>query len=80
MADQEALTEFFQYVDTDHDGFITVAEIHAACDVDINADGVIDAAEMNAGTGPWLAVLAVQDLNKDQKISLSELLAYNNIK
>jgi len=34
------LLEFFNYVDTNHDGFVTVAEIRAAV-TDTNADGTI---------------------------------------
>lgn len=79
MADRQALTDFFNFVDSDHDGFITVAEIHAACDVDINGDGLIDTSEMEKGSGPFLAVMATIDLNTDQKISLAELLAYNGL-
>lgn len=66
-------------MDTDHDGFVTIAEIHTACDIDIDKNGVIDASEMQKGSGPWLAVMSTQDLNTDQKISLSELLAYNGL-
>lgn len=80
MADKQALTDFFNYVDTDKNGLITVAEIHAACDIDINGDGTIDATEQQEGSGPWLAVLAVQDLNDpNQQLTLAELLAYNGI-
>lgn len=79
MADKEALTVFFNFVDSDGSGFITVAEIHAACDIDIDNNGVIDTSEMAKGSGPWLAVMATIDLNVDQKISLTELLAFNGL-
>lgn len=79
MADPIALTEFFNYCDTDHNGLISVTEIRTACGVDINGDGTIDSAEIDIGSAPWLAVLSTQDLNGDQQISLSELLAYNHI-
>jgi len=79
MADAQALTDFFNFVDTDFDGFITVNEIRNACAVDVNADGTIDVAEIDACSAPWTAKLSTQDLNGDQKLSLQELLSYNGI-
>lgn len=36
--DTSAIVEFFNFVDTDHDGFITIEDIKNACAVDINQD------------------------------------------
>lgn len=69
---------FFDYVDTNKDGFITVDEIRAACAVDVNADGTITESEIVTGAAPWLEKFASQDYNGDQKISLQELLQYNS--
>lgn len=79
MADRQALIDFFNYVDSDGSGFITVAEIHAACDMDIDGNGTISADEQQIGSGPWLAVMSTIDLNVDQQISLAELLAFNGL-
>lgn len=77
--DIETITLFFLFVDSDKDGFITVSEIREACAVDINNDGVISEEEKDAGADPWLTqYLSQQDLDADQKISLHELLLYNN--
>jgi hypothetical protein len=74
------LTEFFNYVDTDHDGFITINEIKTACEVDINGDGVITEEERVTSASPWInLLLSNQDLDLDQKLSLTELLTYNDI-
>ena len=75
----ETLTIFFQWVDTDHDGYVTVDEIKEACKVDIDGDGVITEAEKTACAQAWLGTyLTQQDLDSDAKISLHELLKYNN--
>ncbi len=79
--DQATLTAFFQAVDTDSDGKISVAEIKSACRVDTDGDGSITAAEIDTSALPWLNDFAAQDFDDDAKISLSELLTYNeNIK
>jgi Ca2+-binding EF-hand superfamily protein len=75
----ETLTSFFDFVDTDHDGFITVNEIRDACSVDVNADGIISEEEIVACAKPWLDSLNLQDLDGDTRISLAELLAYNGV-
>lgn len=78
-ADRQAIVDFFNYVDTDHDGYITVDEIRNACSVDINNDGVIDAFEAEIGAAPWLNALPLEDLNGDHKLSLTELLQSNGL-
>jgi hypothetical protein len=73
------LTQFFQYVDKDNDGYITVAEIREACGVDINNDGVISEDEKDRTSRVWIQTyFGSQDLNTDMKVSLNELLTYNN--
>lgn len=73
------LTEFFNFVDTNHDGYITVEEIKMACAVDINGDGIISNEEILKGAGVWLnSYLSQQDLDMDAKVSLQELLKFNN--
>lgn len=71
------LTAFFQYLDADHDGYVTINEIRDACSVDVNADGVVSSDEVDIGALPWLRELAQQDTNGDQKLTLQELLQYN---
>lgn len=75
----ENIKAFFAYVDIDKDGLITVDEIRNAMAVDFNADGAIDADERLKAGARWISdgPFATQDANGDQKISLSELLAYN---
>lgn len=74
----DTLTNFFQFVDTDKDGFITANEIRVACAVDINGDGQIDESEVARSAEPWLNLyLQKQDKDGDQKISLNELLEFN---
>ena len=75
--DIACITDFFNYVDTDHSGFITPAEIEAACEVDIDGNGTISDAEIVQAARPWIDAFAAQDLNNDYQISLPELLAYN---
>ena len=76
--DTSVLTEFFTFVDADHDGFITIEEIKEACKVDINKDGSITEDERIQCARVWITEkLPLQDTNNDQKLSLAELLAYN---
>jgi Ca2+-binding EF-hand superfamily protein len=78
MSDKvSVLTEFFAYVDTDGDGFVTFDEIKAACEVDIDGDGTITETEREASAAAWLADFVNQDLDGDSKLTLTELLAYN---
>ena len=74
----ETMTLFFEYIDSDHDGFVTVNEIKEACSVDIDADGTISEQEKNASAAPWIGALASQDQDGDQRLSLHELLMYNS--
>jgi Ca2+-binding EF-hand superfamily protein len=74
----ETLILFFEFVDADKDGFITINEIKSACEVDIDNDGLVSEAERDACASSWLAVLGEQDLDGDQKLTLHELLMYNN--
>ena len=85
-----SLTEFFRYVDKDNSGFITVSEIRDAFAVDINNDGVISEDEKDITSSVILqtyfkfkdsnpvAIILNQDLKNDMKLSLHELLSYNN--
>ncbi len=73
------ITAFFNYVDTDRDGYVTPDEISAAMAVDLNGDGVISPDELVVAGQEWMTSnFQAQDLNGDQKLSLSELLQYNN--
>jgi Ca2+-binding EF-hand superfamily protein len=72
------LTEFFNFIDSNKDGFISIQEIQDACMVDVDGDDTITQAEIEACAQPWVNRLNVQDLNADTKISLDELLEYNN--
>ena len=75
--DTSVIVEFFNFVDTDRDGFITVNEIKEACVVDINQDGVVSEDEKLQCARVWLQEkLPLQDLDGDQKISLAELLLF----
>lgn len=78
MFDESVIREFFAWVDTNHDGFITIEEIKSACEVDINGDGVVSEDERLQCARGWLAIFAEQDLDVNQLISLDELLAYNS--
>lgn len=71
------LSTFFDYVDVNKNGFITVDEIRTACAVDVDADGVTTEDEIVACAKPWLDKFTSQDYNNDQQISLQELLLYN---
>ena len=73
------LTEFFNYVDDNHDGFITIEEIKKACAVDIDGDGTITETEMLKCAQVWLdSYMKLQDINFDSKLTLDEILKYNN--
>lgn len=77
--DITTIDDFFSFVDTNSDQFITKEEIKEACAVDINNDGIITENEKNISSNPWLnSYFVYQDTNKDNKISLTELLQYNN--
>ena len=80
------LTAFFNYVDEDHDGFITPAEIEDAMAVSFPdpvtgvSNGIITEADKEQAGQEWLSVyFGQQDTNHDGKISLQELLAWNGI-
>ncbi|KAJ3170016.1 hypothetical protein HDU87_000482 [Geranomyces variabilis] len=67
--------------DTDQDGYVTRAEIEVAMAVDLNADGIVSADEKTIAGQEWFnSFFAAQDSNSDSKISLPELLEYNNKK
>eukprot|EP00195_Chlamydomonas_chlamydogama_P013098 CAMPEP_0202904042 /NCGR_PEP_ID=MMETSP1392-20130828/27629_1 /ASSEMBLY_ACC=CAM_ASM_000868 /TAXON_ID=225041 /ORGANISM="Chlamydomonas chlamydogama, Strain SAG 11-48b" /LENGTH=228 /DNA_ID=CAMNT_0049591495 /DNA_START=299 /DNA_END=986 /DNA_ORIENTATION=- len=59
-------------------GYITAEDIKRDCAVDINRDGYITEQEATQGANPWLALLRSQDRNGDGRISLDELLQFNN--
>jgi Ca2+-binding EF-hand superfamily protein len=69
-----AITSFFNEVDTDNDGFISVQEINNAMTVTVNGITYNNSQE-------WLQnYFAAEDFNNDNLISLAELLLYNNNK
>ena len=74
----ETLSLFFDWVDADKDGYISITEIKEACAVDLDQDGFITEAEKEACARAWIAALADQDVDDDQKLTLEELLKYNN--
>lgn len=68
------ITDFFNQVDTDKDGFISVQEIIIAMTVIVNNITYDNSQE-------WLAnYFSAEDFNQDNLISLNELLLYNNNK
>ena len=76
--DTSVLFEFFRFIDTDQDGYITVDEIKEACKVDINGDGIITEDEKAQCARVWInEKLPLQDLDGDVKISFDELVGYN---
>ncbi len=76
--DVSTLQLFFQYVDSDADGYISIDEIKTACAIDINGDSMISQTEIDIGAAPWLSTLIAQDLDGDTRVSFTELLQYNN--
>jgi Ca2+-binding EF-hand superfamily protein len=75
----ETLTAFFNWVDANNDGLISVEEIKEACAVDLDGDGVITEAEKIQSARQWIETnFPLQDANGDQLISLQELLEFNN--
>lgn len=74
-----SVSAFFAYVDKDGDGFITPSEAQAAMAVDYNSDGVVSGDEQVKAGAQWVqnGPFAAQDLDGDQKITLVELLSYN---
>jgi hypothetical protein len=77
--DINSITAFFNYVDTDQNGLIDVDEINQAMAEDFNQDGVITPDEAVQGGQQWMqSYFNAEDFNKDDKLSLSELLQYNN--
>jgi Ca2+-binding EF-hand superfamily protein len=74
-----SITCFFNYIDTDHDGFVTRAEIETAMAVDFNKDGVVTTDEKTFAGQQWFnSHFSAQDFNADDKITLTELLQWNN--
>lgn len=75
----QVLTTFFNFVDSNNDGFVSITEIIAACQVDIDNNETITQSEIDSTAGPWIASLqANQDLNHDALLTVNELLQYNN--
>lgn len=72
--DITTIIDFFNVVDTNKDGYISVAEITAAMTV------IVDNITYD-NSNQWLAnYFSVEDFNQDNFISLDELLLYNNNK
>jgi Ca2+-binding EF-hand superfamily protein len=72
--DVNTITDFFNEVDTNKDGYISVAEVTAAMTVIVNNITYDNSQE-------WLAnYFSAEDFNQDHMISLAELLLYNNNK
>lgn len=77
--DIATITTVFQFIDADHDGYITVDEIREACSIDINGDGIISDAEKDQCARIWLqSYMPLQDANTDHRLSLAECLAFND--
>lgn len=77
--DIDTITLFFNFVDAGRDGYITPDEISEAMAVDLTGDNIITDAEKIKAGQEWMAnTFNAQDFDHDQKISLSELLQYNN--
>lgn len=75
----DALTAFFHYVDTDHDGYISILEIQAACVVDYDGNGVITQDELVKAGQQWLQYyFTAEDMDADGRITLDDLLAFND--
>ena len=78
--DISVLTEFFNYVDADHDGVISIEEIRMACAIDINHDGVISDSEKDQAARVWLRLyLNREDVDHHHSIALSDLLMFNEL-
>ena len=74
----EAVTAFFNYVDTDQDGYITIGELEEALAVDYDGNGVISPDEKVRAGAQWLNNgFQLQDVSGDSKLSLFELLDFN---
>ena len=72
--DRITITDFFNEVDTNKDGYISVAEITVAMTVIVNNITYDNSQE-------WLLnYFSAEDFNQDHLISLDELLLYNNNK
>ena len=77
--DIETITAFFNYVDTNNSGSISVAEIQEAMSVDLDADGIITENEKIIAGQKWLdSHFTTQDLDSNQMLTLVELLVYND--
>ena len=77
--DVDTITTFFNFADLDHDGYITQEEINNAMSEDFNGDGTIIDDELIQGGKQWMeSNFNAEDFDKDAKISLAELLKYND--
>ena len=75
----DTITAFFNFVDKDKDGFVTKTEIEEAMAVDLNNDNTISENEKVIAGQQWLNTnFSLQDLDKDSKLTLQELLSFNN--
>lgn len=77
--DIETITAFFNFVDTNNDGFVSIDEIQTAMAVDLNGDGTITVDEKVAAGQKWTSTYFIaEDFNSDNLLTLQELLKFNN--
>jgi Ca2+-binding EF-hand superfamily protein len=76
---RRALEAYFQFCDTDKDGYITAAELADALLLDLAGGGVLaegDGLDLLLGELQFAEYFRAADLNKDDKLSLDEVLAF----
>lgn len=72
-AEIQMVTDFFNFVDLNKDGYVTYEELVRACSVDVNGDGVISESEKSFCIAPF-----VHEYGKFEKIDLKTLLSVKN--
>lgn len=68
----------FDAMDTDHDGFLTAADFTAVAERWTAASGPDHHARLTGLMNGWWAVLAASDLDRDDRVTLDEVLAVND--